>query len=259
MHPNKQLSQHFLQNHTIAQNIVHALDWPCDGTQPSVLEIGPGTGVLTQFLIQKIPIQHLYAIEVDPRMVALLQKNYPTLKAHILLGDFLQCDIPQTFSHPLQIIGNLPYHISGPIFFKILENRTCIEQVVCMIQKEVAQRITATAGNKTYGLLSVLLQAFYHVNYLFDVPAEHFHPPPKVTSAVIQLHRYGTTLPCDVSLFFKVVKTGFQYRRKMLRNALIQQGFNCNAVTPDTLQKRAEQLTVDDFILLTQQIQNATD
>lgn len=258
--PKKSLGQHFLHDKNIALRIVQSLN--LSGKSQNVLEIGPGMGVLTEFLLRNNQI-NLVAVEIDRDSVAYLRPHYPSLR--IAEGDFLEMNINDLFHSPFSIIGNFPYNISSQIFFKILEQRNSVQQTVCMLQKEVADRIASPSGNKTYGILSVLLQAFYRVDYLFKVPPGVFQPPPKVMSAVIRLTRNTReSLPCNEDMFFKVVKQGFNNRRKTLRNALK----NLILPAPENrtkevqemmvnplFDKRAEQLTVEDFISLTQLIE----
>jgi 16S rRNA (adenine1518-N6/adenine1519-N6)-dimethyltransferase len=246
--PKKHLGQHFLRDHNIARKIVDALRWRGD-----VLEIGPGTGVLTQYLLQR-PELHLTVAEVDKESVDHLRKNYPVLEGRIA-GDFLGLDLEEMFPGPFAIIGNFPYNISSQIFFKVLEHRGRVKEVVGMVQKEVADRMAAPAGNKTYGILSVLLQAFYQVENLFRVAPSVFQPPPKVMSSVVRLTRHEREhLDCDEKLFFNVVKQVFRYRRKTLRNGL--KGFNLPAdyLASARFGVRAEQLTVGEFELLVSDI-----
>lgn len=249
----KALGQHFLQEASVAQQIVAALTLEC--TPPrTVLEIGPGTGALTSLLVQR-PIADLYLVEVDAALATQLRQRYPGLQDRILHADFLQMPLARVSTGPISIIGNFPYNISSPIFFKVLAHRQQVQEVVCMIQREVAERLAAAPGSKAYGIPSVLLQAFYEIEYLFTVGPQAFHPPPKVESAVIRLQRNQVThLDCDESLFFKVVKAGFQQRRKTLRNAL--KGLFphvCEAALP-WCQHRAEALSVADFVALTQRL-----
>lgn len=242
----KHLGQHFLKDMDIAQRIATSL--PLEEPFP-VLEIGPGTGVLTQFLLQD-PLVQLIAIEIDSESNRFLKEHYPTLS--LIEGDFLAYNIEALFEgKPFCIIGNFPYNISSQIFFKVLDYKDRIPMVAGMLQKEVAQRLASPPGNKDYGILSVLLQAFYDIEYLFSVPEHVFDPPPKVKSGVIRLKRNNTQqLDCDGKLFVKVVKTGFNQRRKTLRNALKPL---CNGLpaTHPLLDKRAEQLNVKDFVELT--------
>jgi 16S rRNA (adenine1518-N6/adenine1519-N6)-dimethyltransferase len=247
----KHLGQHFLKDLNAAQRIVDGLSG--HSGYDRVLEIGPGMGVLTQFLLKK-PDFETYVIEIDTESVVYLHKNYPELSARIIEGDFLKFNPDEHFPLPFAIIGNFPYNISSQIFFRALQIRDRIPEIVCMLQKEVAQRIASPPGNKDYGILSVLLQAFYDIDYLITVPPGAFDPPPKVQSGVIRLRRNDLKeLDCDEKLFFRVVKTAFNQRRKTLRNALKPIG-----EFPDhpLLTKRAEQLGVNDFVILTQIAQN---
>ena len=248
--PKKHLGQHFLKDTAIAERIVNSLTQ--HGGYRQALEIGPGTGVLTQFLVQ-VPNYKLTVIEVDSESVAYLEQRYPQLP--ILSEDFLQTRLDQHFTAPYAIIGNFPYNISSQIFFRVLDERDRVPEVVGMLQKEVADRLCAPPGSKTYGILSVLLQAYYTVEYLFTVEPHVFHPPPKVRSAVIRLQRNDTTqLECDEVLFRRVVKQGFQNRRKTLRNALKPLNLSPAVQALPVLNQRAEQLSVGDFVELTQQI-----
>ena len=212
-----------------------------------VIEIGPGTGVLTHFLLQRF--EHFLAFDVDRESINYLNEAYHEHQDKFQLVDYLRFELP--FSN-VAIIGNFPYNISSQIFFKVWDDRAKVKEVVCMIQKEVADRICAPHANKTYGILSVLLQAFYDIEFLFQVPPGVFNPPPKVQSAVIRLKRNEVTqLACDEELFKKVVKAGFGQRRKTLRNAL--KGLNLSGLRGDeaVLSKRAEQLSVAEFVELT--------
>jgi 16S rRNA (adenine1518-N6/adenine1519-N6)-dimethyltransferase len=252
--PKKSLGQHFLHDENTARRIVDGL---IVNGPVKVLEIGPGMGVLTKYLLQNSAI-HLSVVEIDRDSVSYLKTHYPSLIPAIHESDFLEMSLDSVHAGPLSIIGNFPYNISSQIFFKVLEERQRVNQVVCMLQKEVADRVAATHGNKTYGILSVLLQAFYSVEYLFKVPPGVFTPPPKVMSAVIRLVRNNrVTLPCDEKLFVTVVKTGFNQRRKTLRNALKNLTLAANILSMPLLDKRAEQLSVEDFIHLTQLIEKS--
>jgi 16S rRNA (adenine1518-N6/adenine1519-N6)-dimethyltransferase len=248
--PKKFLGQHFLHDQQTALRIVRSLVLTSH-TEP-ILEVGPGMGVLTRYLLE-IPSLSLRAVEIDGDSVNYLRTHYPQLD--IIEGDFLALSLDRLFSRPFSIIGNFPYNISSQIFFSILNHRQVVKQVVCMLQKEVADRITARHGSKTYGILSVLLQTFYHVEYLFKVSPGVFNPPPKVMSAVIRLSRNErTSLPCDEILFFQIVKQAFNTRRKTLRNAL--KNLTLAAQRQETglaifWNKRAEQLSPEDFIELT--------
>lgn len=250
--PKKFLGQHFLKDQNIAEKIALSLTGHTGYHQ--VLEVGPGTGVLTQFLLNQAAYSTT-VIEVDDESVAYLQKHYPDLA--ILHHNFLKFNL-SLLPQPLAIIGNFPYNISSQIFFKVLDHRQIIPEVVGMLQKEVADRICSPPGNKTYGILSVLLQAYYTIEYLFTVEPHVFHPPPKVRSAVIRLKRNEIKqLDCDERLFRRVVKQGFQNRRKTLRNALKPLNLPESVRQSSTLNLRAEQLSVKDFVKLTQQIEQA--
>ena len=244
----KHLGQHFLKDENITLDIVAAL--PQYNSFHHVIEVGPGMGVLTKYLIT-LPNINLKVAEIDWDSVAYLKTNYPSLSDNIIEKDFLQLDLAQLFDGPLAVIGNYPYNISSQILFKALENKQQVDCVVGMFQKEVAERIAAPKGSKTYGILSVLCQAFYTVEYLFTVHENVFVPPPKVKSAVIRLLRRETMdIKCNHSLFFKVVKTAFNQRRKTLRNAL-KPILNGASIESELLDKRAEQLGVDEFVLIT--------
>ena len=251
--PKKFLGQHFLKDQNIASKIVAALILPQEVSK--VIEIGPGTGVLTQFLTEKKNIE-LTLIEIDRESVAYLKEKFPALTPRLVEGDFLELDLRKLIADDFHIIGNFPYNISSQIFFKALQHRNQVKQIVCMLQKEVADRIAEKEGSKTYGILSVLLQAYYTIEYLFKVPPGVFHPPPKVMSAVIRLTRNNRiTLGCDEALFQKIVKQGFQNRRKTLRNALKPLNLPASVSLLPIMEKRAEQLSVEQFISLTQLIE----
>ena len=250
----KHLGQHFLTDLGIAEKITQSVRGH-EGVS-KLLEIGPGMGVLTDFLIPQG--WDLYLVDIDKESVAYLHKKYPDLGAKIIEADFLKQDIGKVIGGKYIVIGNFPYNISSQIFFKILPERDKVVEVVCMLQKEVAQRIASPKGNKDYGILSVLLQAFYDIEYLFDVSAEVFDPPPKVTSGVIRLTRNDVQrLGCDEKLFFRVVKQAFSTRRKTLRNALKPMGLTDALKEDPVLDKRAEQLGVDEFVELTNKIEEA--
>ena len=256
--PKKFLGQHFLRDTNIARKIVDALQLPGDGPT-SVLEIGPGTGVLTRFLLMRENID-LKLVEIDRESVDHLRKELPELSEKIIKADFLEMDLDNLFPGSYCIIGNFPYNISSQIFFKVLDHRDRVEQVVCMLQKEVADRIASKHGNKTYGILSVLLQAFYDIEYLFKVSPGVFNPPPKVMSAVIRLTRNGRKkLDCDENLFQHLIKQAFQKRRKTLRNALKHLNLPGPVDELDLMDKRPEQLSVADFIFLTSSIQQHSE
>jgi 16S rRNA (adenine1518-N6/adenine1519-N6)-dimethyltransferase len=252
--PKKALGQHFLHSQSFAQRIVSALKLkPGDN---DVVEIGPGMGALTRYLVN-LPGTRLRAVELDRDSVAYLQRHYNDSAVAIIEGDFLALNdslLPDKFA----IIGNFPYNISSQIFFRVLEMRDRVTQVVCMLQKEVADRIAAPPGSKTYGILSVLLQAYYSVDNLFKVPPGAFTPPPRVMSAVIRLSRNTVEhLGCDERLFTQVVKQAFNTRRKTLRNALKNLNLAAEISAMEIMNKRAEQLSVADFVGLTQVIQNS--
>jgi 16S rRNA (adenine1518-N6/adenine1519-N6)-dimethyltransferase len=241
----KALGQHFLKDENIALQIAESLT----GLTPHVLEIGPGMGVLTKYLYNRENID-FHAIEIDTESVEYLHAHYPSL--HVIEGDFLALDLSTLFAEPFAVIGNFPYNISSQILFKVFDNRNRIPEVVGMFQKEVAERVAAKPGSKTYGILSVLLSAFYNIEYLFTVHEHVFNPPPKVKSAVIRLTRNDVqNLDCDEKRFVQVVKTGFNQRRKTLRNALKPLNMSLDSVPDELLQKRAEQLSVADFVTLT--------
>jgi 16S rRNA (adenine1518-N6/adenine1519-N6)-dimethyltransferase len=253
--PKKSLGQHFLHDQNTARKIVDGLKHPDEGTA-AVLEIGPGMGVLTQYLIERSDVE-LTLVEIDRDSVAYLRKNFSTLRPEqIIEGDFLELDLKTVFPDRFSIIGNFPYNISSQIFFKVLDYRHQVDQVVCMLQKEVADRLSAAHGNKTYGILSVLLQAYYNIRFLFKVHPGAFNPPPKVVSGVIRLERNDRLqLGCDEKLFTTVVKQGFNNRRKTLRNALKNLILPAELSALSIFDKRAEQLSVDDFIQLTRLIE----
>ena len=247
----KYLGQHFLKDMEVARRIAASLT--LDG-RTSVLEIGPGMGVLTQFLLQD-PLIDLTAVELDGESVAYLHEHYPDL--HVIEADFLKMDLKSYFPDKFCIIGNFPYNISSQIFFKMLENKDSIPCLAGMIQKEVAERIAAPAGSKTYGILSVLMQAYYNIEYLFTVHEQVFDPPPKVKSAVIRFTRNEVSqINCNDALFKTVVKTAFNQRRKTLRNSLKPLGLGEDVLFQDSLfNKRPEQLDVSAFIDLTNRIE----
>lgn len=246
--PKKHLGQHFLNDKHVAQRITQSLK--AEGSD-TVLEIGPGMGVLTFDLYQRFG-SRLVAVEVDNESVGYLKRNLP--KLNVVEADFLQLDIKELLKGQLAVIGNLPYNISSQIFFRIIDHRDIVSEVVAMVQREVAQRIAEKPGSRTYGILSVLLQAFYNVEYLFTVSEGCFTPPPKVKSAVIRLVRNSVNdLGCSYTLFERVVKAAFNQRRKTLRNS-IRSAFNGIEISEKYGTKRAEQLSVDNFIELTQEV-----
>ncbi|MBT8324441.1 MAG: 16S rRNA (adenine(1518)-N(6)/adenine(1519)-N(6))-dimethyltransferase RsmA [Winogradskyella sp.] len=251
----KHLGQHFLKDETIAQKIADTLSFQ---GYKKVLEIGPGMGVLTKYLLKK-DIK-TYVIEIDSESVAYLKSHYLNLADSIIEKDILKYNLNEIFDdEPFAIIGNFPYNISSQILFKTLEYREQIPEFSGMFQKEVAQRVCSAEGNKVYGILSVLVQAFYNAEYLFTVPPSVFNPPPKVDSGVLRLTRKENfILPCDESLFFKVVKTAFQQRRKTLRNSLKTFNLSDKLKANTIFGQRPEQLSVQAFIELTQLLQNDT-
>lgn len=245
--PKKQLGQHFLTDNNIAKKIVNSLgdEWE------NIIEIGPGEGVLTRFLLQKRNTI-LFLVEIDKHAVELLKHRYPDISGNIINADFLTINPEDYFSSPFAIVGNFPYNISSQLLFKILDNRNLVREVVCMLQKEVAERISSPPGNKQYGILSVLLQAYYKINYLFTVSEKVFYPQPKIKSAVIRLVRNERKhLECNEPLFVKTVKTAFNQRRKTLRNSLSGIVKDKTNLRDDIFNKRPEQLSVEDFIYLT--------
>ena len=245
----KQFGQHFLNNPEKALQIVHALDER--RTYKFILEIGPGKGVLTEHLIN-IEDLELSVAEIDRSLAAELKVQFPSLGGHIIEGDFLQQDLRSHFSEPFAIIGNFPYSISSQIIFKMIDHRDLVPEMVGMFQKEVAQRITADPGSKRYGIISVLAQAWYHTEYLFELGPQSFRPPPKVDSAVIRLRRNKTTqLACDEKRFTSLVKMAFGQRRKTLRNALKGLIISEELRAKPIFAKRAEQLSLEEFIELT--------
>lgn len=259
----KHLGQHFLTDLNIARRIAEALTASSEGV-PSVLEVGPGMGVLTQFLL---PVygDRLTVAEIDGESVVYLRAHNPEL--HIIEGDFLQMDMAALYPDGVNIIGNFPYNISSQIFFKVLDYKDLVPEVVGMIQKEVAVRLASTPGGKEYGILSVLLQAYYDIEYLFTVPPGVFNPPPKVQSAVIRIRRNNvSSLECDEVLFKRIVKATFNQRRKTVRNSL-------GSAFPEVLRAvgegeveahpffglRPETLSVAQFVELTRWVQAILD
>lgn len=248
----KYLGQHFLRDEDIAFKIVQALVET--SSESSVLEIGPGTGVLTKYLVDHYN-ENLYLIDIDDESIAYLHLRYPSWKDRIILADFINSPLNYVERSKFNIIGNFPYNISSQIFFKILEVYDQVDVVVGMLQLEVAKRLASPPGNKDYGILSVLLQAYYDIEYLFDVEPYVFDPPPKVRSGVIRLIRNHNELSCDATLFKKVVKQGFQNRRKTLRNALKPLNLPAEIIKLELLNKRAEALSYKDFEFLTNKIE----
>lgn len=246
--PKKFLGQHFLTDLSIAKQIADTLD---DFSDIPAIEVGPGMGVLTQFILEKSI--DLTVVELDKESVPYLTENFPTLKGKIIEGDFLKLNLTDIYPEKFSVIGNYPYNISSQIFFKVLDYKENIPCCSGMLQKEVAERIASKPGKKAYGILSVLLQAWYDIEYLFTVSETVFNPPPKVKSAVIKLVRNNrTSLDCDPKLFKTVVKTSFNQRRKTLRNSMKPiLGKDNNAYSDKIFDKRPEQLSVEEFIYLT--------
>ncbi len=239
------MGQHFLKDENIAQKIVESLLY-----SGNLLEIGPGTGVLTKYLIRKA--NNFKVVEIDRESVEHLEATFPDLTSRIIKGDFIKLDLSDYFDAEFAVIGNFPYNISSQIFFKVIQNRAMVPEVVCMIQKEVAERLAAPPKNKTYGILSVLLGAFYDIELLFTVSETVFIPPPKVKSAVIRLTRKANlNLNCDEVMFFDVVKTAFNQRRKTMRNSLKKFWFE--KFDPEqypVFRQRPEELSVEEFVAL---------
>jgi dimethyladenosine transferase len=245
--PKKALGQHFLVDLNIARNIVNALS----GDHDVVIEVGAGMGVLTQYLIED-QLDKLQVVEIDTESVEFLKNKFPMLEGHLIHGDFLKYDIN---GENAAVIGNFPYNISSQIFFQILKYRNNVSECVGMIQKEVAERIAAGPGSKTYGILSVLLQAWYDIEYLFTVHENVFNPPPKVKSAVIRLKRNNVKeLGCDEKMFVTVVKQAFNQRRKTLRNSL-RSMIPAEIIDNEIFNKRPEQLSVAEFVDLVKQLE----
>lgn len=251
----KALGQHFLTDLNIARKICFSLTGGSEESPCEVLEVGCGMGVLTQFLLGRTDIR-TWGAEIDSESVEYLHAHYPDFAPRLIEGDFLKLNLRERFPEGLQVIGNFPYNISSQIFFKVLENRDLIPECVGMIQKEVAVRIAEPPGSREYGILSVLLQAWYDIEYLFTVNETVFNPPPKVKSAVIRLKRNGVEkLDCDETLFIKVVKASFGQRRKMIRNSLRSVFGNFGGEEHPFFSQRAEQLSVADFVALTQWVE----
>jgi 16S rRNA (adenine1518-N6/adenine1519-N6)-dimethyltransferase len=250
--PKKYLGQHFLRDQTIARKVVESLSGFGDYKQ--VLEIGPGTGVLTRYLLEQAQ-WNTWMIDIDAESIHYLKEQLPNVSEQLINENFLTWDAASLLPTPFAVIGNFPFNISSQILFRILELRQLVPEVVCMLQKEVAQRLVSPPGNRTYGILSVFLQAYYQLEYLFEVPPECFYPSPKVHSAVIRLKSLGRhKLDCDERIFRILVKRGFQNRRKTLRNALKEYNLPEEIRTLELLGQRAEQLAVDDYVSLTKTI-----
>jgi len=243
----KNLGQHFLKDKYIAEKIVDSLQAT---NVNKVLEIGPGMGVLTQFLLKKSSYETT-VVEIDRESVDYMNDHFPELKGRIISADFLHMRLDQLFDEPFAIIGNFPYNISSQIFFKVLEHRDQIPEVVGMLQKEVAERLATGPGSKAYGILSVFLQAFYTIEYLFTVNEDVFSPPPKVKSGVIRLTRNQTQhLNCDEKLFKSIVKMAFNQRRKTMRNSLKTMITTDELRTNPIFDKRPEQMGVEEFEMI---------
>ena len=248
--PKKFLGQHFLTDTQIASDIADTVD-SCP--ELPILEVGPGMGMMTQFLVQKNRL--VKVVEIDFESVAYLKDHFPSLREHIIEDDFLKMHLKETFAgKPFVLTGNYPYNISSQIFFQVLKYRNQVDEVVGMIQKEVAERIAAGPGSKTYGILSVLLQAWYDIDYLFTVHENVFNPPPKVKSAVIRMKRNNVSqLDCDEKLFVTVVKQAFNQRRKTMRNSL-RSLIPQEIIQDEIFNKRPEQLSVQEFVELTKKL-----
>lgn len=249
--PKKHLGQHFLHDENIARKIISFLP----GESINILEIGPGTGMLSKYLLQN-KNYNSYFLEIDDESINYLLNAFPGISERLIKADILDYDLSQIPS-PFTIIGNFPYNISSQILFRVIRFRDIVPEVIGMFQKEVAERISSVPGTKKYGILSVLMQAYYHTEYLFTISENVFYPPPKVKSALIRFQRLqGEKLDCDEDLFFRVVKTAFNQRRKTLRNALRTFNLKEAEYIHSLLDKRAEQLSVIDFVSLTNAIEN---
>ena len=245
----KILGQHFLKDKKIAEEIVNSLTYP---GLDYVLEIGPGMGILSQFLLNKD--YNTSFIEIDDESVEYLNQNFPEMEGKILHQDFLKMDIQSLKYERIAIIGNFPYNISSQILFKLYENRNKVKELVGMFQLEVAKRVISKPGNKVYGILSVLIQAFYHTSEILTLEPEAFDPPPKVKSMVIRLERNNVNqLDCDEKLFFRVIKSTFNQRRKTIRNSL-KSLMNITEFQSEYLGQRPEQLSVKQFVNLTNEV-----
>lgn len=250
--PNKGYGQHFLKDFTVVQRTVDLLK--NHHISSKVIEIGPGTGALTSALIPDF-IDILNCIEVDERCVQYLYQHFPALQGKIIHKDFLQVPLREMLEPSTSIVGNFPYNISSQIVFKIIEHRDLVSLMIGMFQKEVAVRIAAPHGNKEYGILSVMTQLYYDAEVVFDIPPGAFNPPPKVMSSVLMLKKKESVPTVNHALLLRVVKAGFNQRRKMLRNALSQVA-PTEMLQEELFQKRAEQLSVQDFVDLTNRIES---
>lgn len=254
----KALGQHFLKDESVAKRIVDSLILPKED-KLQVLEIGPGTGVLTKYLLDNSQIK-LELAEIDTESIEYLRGAYTQLLYTLEQRDFLKMDLETIFNGEFAIIGNFPYNISSQIFFKALDYKEKVPQIVCMLQKEVAERLASPPGNKSYGILSVLLQAWYNIEYLFTVHENVFNPPPKVKSGVIRLTRNSReSLECSPELFKLIIKTCFNQRRKTIRNSIkpIVSSRGITLPAQELLDKRPEQLSVEQFIELTKLVEGA--
>ncbi|MBQ8958452.1 MAG: 16S rRNA (adenine(1518)-N(6)/adenine(1519)-N(6))-dimethyltransferase RsmA [Bacteroidales bacterium] len=248
--PKKSLGQHFLTDQNIAQRIVGQLSPNVE----SIIEVGAGTGVLTQYLVHNV-LDKSHVIEIDKESISYLRQHFPMLGDRLIEGDFLRTDLSPFGQRNMAVIGNFPYNISSQIFFHVLKYKELVVEVVGMVQKEMAERMAAKEGNKTYGILSVLMQAWYDIDYLFTVHENVFNPPPKVKSAVIKMRRNATTdLGCDENLFVSIVKQAFNQRRKTMRNSL-RPMLNPAIIENEVFNKRPEQLSIKEFIDLTNLIE----
>jgi 16S rRNA (adenine1518-N6/adenine1519-N6)-dimethyltransferase len=243
----KALGQNFLVDHAYIDKFIDAVNINYTG-ENSIIEIGPGLGALTKKLAADYK-QSLYLVELDKELYDRLLVEFSNIKDNIINADFLKINLESLFHAPLMIVGNLPYNISSPVFFKILKNRDIVRSMIFIIQHEVAQRLSSKPNSKTYGIPSVLIQSFYNVEYLFSIPSTAFDPMPKVTSAVVKLTRNSThSLDCDESIFFSLVKQAFNQRRKTIRNSL--KGLIPESVDSEILNRRAEQLSIQDYVEL---------
>jgi len=247
--PKKYLGQHFLHDENIARKIIDLLP----GNTTNVVEVGAGTGVLSKYLLQNQSLNPCF-FEIDKESTEFLRRKFPEISGHLIEADFLDYNL-SLLPCPFVLIGNFPYNISSQILFRVLEYRKIIPEVIGMFQKEVAERIASPPGSKKYGILSVLLQAYYHIEYLFTVNETVFYPPPKVKSGVLRLRRNTTeTLECSETLFISVVKTAFNQRRKTLRNAIKGMINESSPEVSQLLNRRAEQLSVLEFVQLTKSV-----
>lgn len=250
----KFLGQHFLNDKKIAEKIVNSLT--CESLD-HVLEIGPGMGILSEFLLKKDYVVSF--VEIDDESIEYLKQNFPEIKDKIIHQDFLKMDIQSLHAKSIAIIGNFPFNISSQILFKVYDNRNKVKELVGMFQKEVANRVISKPGNKVYGILSVLIQAFYHTSEILTLEPEAFDPPPKVKSSVIRLERNNINqLNCDEKLFFRVVKSTFNHRRKTIRNSL-KSMIDVTDFQSEYLGKRPEQLSVEEFVNLTNEVKRHLD